>query len=746
MKPISINDNDKRIGKYSVAPYNFVSFPNSAVIKYNGLDELPVHNNFKSKDNKKLLNGYIEYKLRAETPIIVSSGTDEKNAKFFMNSDGKYAIPGNSIRGMLRTNAQILSFSSVVGCKDEKGEYKDSDIEDSRYLYRDVAGNNSLSEKYKNVLGIDNNRRITQSVQVGYIIKEREKYYIQPAKKVKEDVAYLRVDEILLRKICDKDFTSINFMYEAGLVDHENELKELNQLIANTADRHKKNELKDRVKEILKDYSEKAYLPYKAEISFEYDNIKLEVTKVGKRGQYNFKGYILSGGFILGKRSHYIVMEEDNLDRIEIPKHIIDAYKDDLILTKKKNKKEDDTEESKKSYEEIKKIQKNKFFVLPIDNERKPVFYLNHDNKMHFGFTPYLRVLYGKSVLEGIAQEYKEDKGISYTDAIFGFSNRVNSTKKTDEKFSYKSRVGFDDAVAIGIPQVDEDSIIKIILAEPKATSYNLYLRQDENADKKNLKIYEDDFSIRGIKQYWMKSYVEGISSEKDDPKKNENDNMSITIYPLKEGTCFKGKIYFTNLEEEELGLLSWSLKLNDGCFQNIGLAKPYGFGRVKVESVELKIENIDKKYESFSFDYLETDNVDKYIKFYKDNFATEKIGGKSLDDQKPIKELMTIKSRIVSEKDAKYYRYMEMKLKEFRDRKVLPEILHYDDLVRIPDEKKGFNRNSPRNPKHIRDDSRQIKDMKNGNGYNGRNSNEQTSNLGKENMEKLLKLKMDMQ
>jgi len=155
---------------------------------------------------------------------------------------------------------------------------------------------------------------------------------------------------------------------------------------------------------------------------------------------------------------------------------------------------------------------------------------------------------------------------------------------------------------------------------------------------------------------------------------------MSFTIYPLKEGTKFNGKIYFTNLDEEDIGLLAWALRLNDDCFQNIGLAKPYGFGRVKVEDIELKIENLDTKYNSFSFDYFETQDVNKFIDIYKKNFASSYLSGGSLEEQKPVKELMKIKSKLVEESEANNYNYM--KLNEFKDKRVLLEILDYERLI----------------------------------------------------------------
>lgn len=668
MKPIKIET--KKIERYSVSPYNFVSFPSKVVVKYKDVKELPKHNNFKNSDGKDLLSGCIEYTLKAETPIMVAAGdrsnTEEskKNKEFFRNIEGEYAIPGNTIRGMIRTNSQILSFSSIAA----KGSSDISDIQDSSFLfYRDFSGGNSLSKRYKNILGVSNSR-ILKNVKAGYIFKEKGSYYIKPAKVFKDNISYLRIDERTLKKIA-RNVTGISYIHQDGQEKYDNE-KNNNE--------------------------SKKYNPYKVEISYEYSNEDLKVTKIGNLGECKNKGYILSGGYVPRKQSHYIVKEEDSeVSEFIIPEKLIDLYLDDLIATKKMDKAGKNDCRVKKGYE---------FWALPKDDERKPVFYINHNNVLHFGFTPYLRLSFGKKILDGVSSKYKEVDGISYTDSIFGFINReINGYT-----YNYKSRVSFDDAVALGDPDVGESSI-EMLLAEPKPTSYNLYLVQPEINDKKNLKIYEEDdkgsFCLRGFKQYWLKDYIEIPKKDYIEIPKIESEKMSFFINPLKEGAKFRGKIFFKNLDEDELGLLLWSLKLNEDCYQNIGLAKPYGYGRVKVEGINLKIENINKKYSSFSFDYMEKADVEDYIKIYKGKFSEKYLDGKSIEDEKSIKELMKIKSKIVKRSEGNRYRYMSIrlvdgkkKLNEYSKRFILPEILVYDELTSMKEEKLNYNNQKKNN------------------------------------------------
>lgn len=665
MKPILAKKPE--LGAYSVAPYNFVSFPKRAVVKYTDPSQLPPHNNFKNRSGKELLSGFIQYTLKAETPIMVGGGGKDRNRDtdkdvfFFKNSDGDYAIPGNTIRGLLRTNSQILSFSNIIKA-DDSGGYGQSEIQDSKFLFRDVAGNNALSDKYKEILNIDPNKRVSRNLRAGYIYNEKGQYYIEESEKLSDLRNYFRLDEIYLRKILDPDIVDkVRFMYKREMAKHEEKFKELNKKMAPSNNYRIRNDARREKLSIIRRYKSQgrdSYQPYNLEVSFSLDKKTGRITKIGNKERYSNQGYLLSGGQIDGKLSHYLVPAPGKASsRIEISTENIIQYKDDLILTKKMDK---GIEKINKGYE---------FFDLPQRGNVKPIFFINTD-RLHFGFTPYLRMFYSKSILDGLGSEYKDVKGISYADSIFGFTN-MNFAGKD---YSYRSRVSFEDVIADKNAQIDKDSTMEMLLAEPKPTSYNLYLQQDVNKGKKELNIYEDDFNIRGIKQYWMKNYIEK-------PDIGSATNMSFIIHPLKEGTEFKGKIYFTNLEEDELGLILWALKLENNCYQSIGLAKPYGFGRVKVSNIELKIENLEKKYGEFSFDFMDSGNVDDYINIYKSNFSDQYLNGKDIEEEKPIRELICIKSTIIDGKDSNWYRYME--LPEFRHKKVLPSILEYADLVK---------------------------------------------------------------
>lgn len=649
MKPIVCKGENK--SKYLVSPYNFIGLPFKGVYPYKSFKELPRHDNYKEGNGLKLLSGFIDYKIEAKTPIMIESGDkDEKNreAYFFKNLEGKYAIPGNSFRGLIRSNSQILSFSPVVA-----GEY--SEIEDNQFLYRDIASTSQLSKRYKEVLGT-NDRGISRNLKAGYIYKKSGSYYIRESEKIDRDYAYVDLKELKLHKGLGLDFEENNLMYSKDILDSEKRINDLNKK------RRSKNF-------ILKDKENKNFKPYFKELSFDYDKKKRNVTRLGQPGQCQYDGYILSSNYILGKMKHYIVPAPlEDMGEVKLEEKVIDAYLNDMVMTKKADK----TSRGIGVKEEF------SYYALPKEGEVKPVFYINNREGFHFGFTPNLRIMHSSSVLDGISENYKNPEGISYTDSIFGFTNR---SLPEEESVSYKGRLSFTDAVA-DRAEIDKEASIELILANPKPTSFNMYIRQTDD----EMKLYEGDFEIGGFKRYWLKDYIE-------DPKlEDANKNMAFIINPLKVGTVFKGRIYFENLREDELGLVLLSMRLEEGSSQNIGLAKPYGFGRIEISDIDLNIEDLDMKYKNFSFAYHKKASIDTYIDRFKANFSEKHLDGRELDKEKHIREFYKISSKVVSKDKCQYYRYMSMQDKEFDKKTYLPSILEYETMQKKSTGPSGSN------------------------------------------------------
>lgn len=208
-----------------------------------------------------------------------------------------------------------------------------------------------------------------------------------------------------------------------------------------------------------------------------------------------------------------------------------------------------------------------------------PVFFRKKDEKIeHFGLALLYKLPYNKTVAETLASSHR-GSDLDMAESVFGF------TSTPDRKESLKGRVQFSHAFAT---EAEEGSAVKLTLSSPKASFYPFYIRQDES----QLKTYNDG-KLAGWKRY--------VNRRNPYPKNSDSDVLDTEIFPLKEGAKFKGKIYFHNLKEQELGALISAVTLHgksENAFYQIGQAKPYGYGRIKINNVNIFKQNYEKGIE----------------------------------------------------------------------------------------------------------------------------------------------------
>src|SRR5690606_10816842 len=151
------------------------------------------------------------------------------------------------------------------------------------------------------------------------------------------------------------------------------------------------------------------------------------------------------------------------------------------------------------------------------------------------------------------------------------------------------------------------DPITPKVLASPKPTTFQHYLVQPEpnfypsDRSKPETRLLDYDSpldgqtTIRGYKFYWHKGSVELKEIEHNG---NSKGNVLTKIHPLKEGVKFKFRIYFDNLNEIELGALTWVLNIasDENIRLKIGMAKPLGFGAIKIHAI-LNTSNPSERY-----------------------------------------------------------------------------------------------------------------------------------------------------
>ncbi|AJD25626.1 TIGR03986 family CRISPR-associated RAMP protein [Clostridium botulinum] len=691
--------NNQNKERYARAPYNFIPFPKKIFYRHTilpeyedkkgkGITVLPMHNVFE----KGLKTGYIDYLINVETPLFISDG--EKESDFF-KVNGEYRIPGSTIRGKVRSNAEILSCS-----------YPEF-IENKKLWFRGAFSKDVLKDMYKKVVLPDEAGQISDYVKAGYLTRKVDKWFITPAKQVNNKF-FKEIHESKLRSPdigMDKDVKSNIFMYEDvnkksgeklwGLFrNKKNEKKGINKNIkekrkelSTKYDYNLKQQIKELENEIknidaelrtlLRNNERKGFKPYYYEASYFFkDNNEIVIKKVSKSLKDKKHGILMNSSRLNCKQNHYLIFEKDTeKGERSITKELINQYSTSVQYRQKKE-----------VVENFEISNEDKFG----NGKEKPIFYITDkkENIIAFGFTPYLKIPYKKSVQDGIKiKEYnakESEKGkIDYAKGIFGFTNFKLKEKKNS--ISYKGRLSFTNAKPVSneIKQV-EKPILKHLM-NPKISSFQLYLKQGENNPKK-LKTYSsDDFELRGEKFYWLRNehdsnddYEKEFQQYEDKQRRLEPmKNQYVKLYPVDKGEKFKGRIYFENLYEDELGLLLMSIKPRECARENLGQGKPYGYGKVNFQIEDIVEIDPKKRFVSLNPSSSEKSilaNIVEYIDKFIDYMKRQNI---NVDFKKENMYKCFAQSKI-QEKEIWDREFNYMGIKEFTNRNILKPMESY--------------------------------------------------------------------
>lgn len=579
----------------AIAPYNFVELPNKVV-------PAQVECNGKLRDNDRYYcdrhTGKIICTLKTESPLYIRCGLTpvdfatfgdtpneelkleqrKKKAEFFVHPSNLHPVlPGSSLRGMLRTLVEIISFSKIEKVSDQQ-----------KFFFRAVVADKDdpLSKPYKNRL---------KNVKAGYLEFEfdkkqkQNKWFVRPAQEIEGQLFM----EVMEEDIQD-DLPSLILMKKAD------------------------------------------YIPQYIQISFEVTAESINVSEDLTR--YSQQGWLVTSGNMLenmlektterkreellrkkeGRKYHYIIGKADRSARQrEISPDAIRDYRDALTNFQKGKEKP------------FKDNPKNRFDEkMGVLQPNIPIFYCEPQNEQQivtlFGQSPNFRIPYSPnndgqaaSAVNFIPKAVGESDRIDLADAIFGFvrGKKDKTVRDATEKVKDKREQSRAGRIFVSDAQYDCDedgiwltdgTITPEILASPKPTTFQHYLVQPEDtkAVKSQLKHYGKPITetvIRGHKLYWHKGNVnqDRIKADATEAEIEEKRSQYTDIKPIKSGVSFNFAIHFENLTDVELGALLWILtlagddteKLNtidlngkEKYRLSLGMGKPLGMGAVAIE------------------------------------------------------------------------------------------------------------------------------------------------------------------
>jgi CRISPR-associated protein (TIGR03986 family) len=217
-----------------------------------------------------------------------------------------------------------------------------------------------------------------------------------------------------------------------------------------------------------------------------------------------------------------------------------------------------------------------------------------------FGLSYLYKFPYTHSIMTKLLKDH-HSKEQDLAQTIFGYIDR-------DIKQALKGRVYFSHAKSV--TNAIELKSRYVLLGSPKASYYPIYLVQN---GKEYKTLMDSDSVLAGWKRYPIhKSF-----KHKDDGKSTQ----TSLITPLKQDTKFICKIKVHNLKSIEIGALLSAISFhgNTECYHNIGMAKPYGYGTIKVNITNLKgFKHLKDEYLKYFEACMNSELFDNEIKWHE--------------------------------------------------------------------------------------------------------------------------------
>src|SRR5690625_4523204 len=476
------------------APYNFVPLSEKVVMPF-WADHISQDIPFKNAKS-----GSLRLKITAESPIYVRNGmprdADEKDPKKndFNNINGNCFIPGSSIKGMLRSVVEIMSF----------GRMKNK-VNPDRYSVRDFQ-NNDIYPKTD----------LSNLVECGWLYKVGDEYFIDKCGKPG------RISHKNLDVLCGSEKISGYYKNPSNVrTDRDKSAKSKNEKFAF-----------ERSHRFIEDYNSEGRLVYKIDSSGR-DGIIVMTGQASVRKEPE-------GEKASGKHLEFIFWEKKpTITRVsdEVIKNFFFAYYDH-----DKTQQKDDWKWRKSQLDKGEKI---------------PVFYRTKEvngkeELLDIGLTMLYKIAYNHSILDSINNHQKNADSYDLAEAIFGFVDDQKALKGrvhighafvsngTPQRLDLETEVlagpkasYYPNYIEQKIPENSEDGKIK--------GKYQTFM--DENA------------TIKGWKRYPVHS-GEVKRNEPPTVRGKVNTNVATQFFPLPKGTEFTVDIAYHNLRKEELGAL----------------------------------------------------------------------------------------------------------------------------------------------------------------------------------------------
>jgi CRISPR-associated protein (TIGR03986 family) len=528
------------------APYNFVPLSDRVCTA----SDLGLPKGLPSQDDPATggLCGELQIILTAQAPILVAGVQDGREKRFFETPKGR-AIPGSSMRGMIRNVIEIASFGRMWR------------VEDRRYGMRDL--NKTARLDYGSRMSFDHEDETYEAnARGGWLTETSEGLLL-------EEVAYGRVEH---------DDLGSSFARKAKALG-ANPNVEKKTAMALEGFYSGADEQPFQIEELRETHAHRAgkKLIYRKAYLSKTD--ALDDKKVERKGSLTaVKARIVFTGMPGGKHMEFAFPLATKSGKIAVSAEVWGKFIDVHENLEKKSPTWLDRRTKLRNGDSI-----PVFFLL-----KRGETELTADNLDQIGLSMMFKMAGENSTHQMMPVAHTKDEDlIDLATRMFGRISKENG--------SFRGRISFGIMQEQGRASLRYQDGEWLILSSPKPSYFPSYVRQRDLQSPGQLHKQAQYRSymnwkrvggldggqdqIRGWKRY-------PISVGEVTLAPQQRNNSASHLFPLSKGAIFTGRIRFHNLHKIELGALLWALQWDgeDDCYHSVGMGKPFGWGQATVK------------------------------------------------------------------------------------------------------------------------------------------------------------------
>jgi len=501
------------------------------------------------------ISGTLELTIEAHSPLLVGQQKKTKEypgeVHFFQLPDKRYAIPGSSLKGMIRNVLEIASFGKMRL------------VDDQWLSVRDLTkGGEFYRQHLSQPIGQNTYRPLARAGWLKLVFTETD-----GKKSVHWEITpcqYARIEHNDLIKWGKKQ--EINspekIKYKQSAVEK----------YENWVDKDKKCKSLSLQFDIEGNKLWK-HGPIHRPLFLEYNKAKSTLGVGNCNGTLVFTGQPAENTGQKGRKHMEFIFYNPGSSK-EVDEKVIRAFQHIHA----------DSEEWKYWYKKL---------LSNTKESKVPVFYLEKSGNVNsLGLAMMYRLPYTYSIGEAIKHthpDHARDDFYDLPELLFGNVN--DNTDQVD--FCLKSRVSFSLAALENHPKIVKD-LPTTILGGPNASYYPNYVQQKNAPQLSGHQPYmtcmDNTAEVQGWKRYpinprWQVPKADPALSNK----------TKVRLYPLAKDSRFKCYLKIHNLRPAELGALVWALTWGDNpnLRHGLGMGKPLGLGQVSIQIKDDSWQNL---------------------------------------------------------------------------------------------------------------------------------------------------------